>query len=295
MSQKPHQPTYSPVLLDGAWGTELQTLGLKPGDCPDAWNLTHPEHVASVATAYVNSGSEVILTNTFGANRIALERYGLSDRVTEINRAAVAISAQSANGKAQVYASIGPSGKLLTIGDVTRAELMLAFDEQAAALAEGGAAALVLETFTDVEELQIALGAAKKTGLNVIACMVFDSGKGGDRTAMGITLERATTMLTNDGADAIGANCGRGVENYVPLCRRLRELTDRPLWFKPNAGLPKLIDGQVTYDIAPQQFAAGIVELLNAGAHWVGGCCGSNPSFIRAIAQVLNQRSQGST
>lgn len=278
----------APVILDGAWGTELQALGLEPGACPDAWNLNHAEHVQSVARRYVQAGSQVILTNTFGANRIALLRYGLTAQAAEINRAGARLSRHAAAGQARVYASIGPSGKMLAVGDVSERELAEAFDEQAQALAEGGADGLVLETFTDLDELGIALRAAKKTGLPVVACMVFDSGASKDRTAMGVTPEKAAKALTEAGADVIGANCGRGVQGYVPICRRLRAATDRPLWLKPNAGLPKLVDGQIEYDITPAQFTAGIVELIEAGASMVGGCCGTNPSFIEAITKAIS-------
>jgi len=279
------------ILVDGAWGTELQALGLAPGACPDAWNVTQPERVHSVAQRYVEAGSQIILTNTFGANRIVLSRHGLAEQVAAINQAGVRLSCSAAAGKAQVFASVGPSGKLLALGDVSAAELEDAFSEQVQALAEGGANALVLETFTDLEELSIALKAAKTTGLPVVACMVFDSGAAKDRTAMGTTLEQAVKTLGEGGADAIGTNCGRGVEGYVPICRRLRALTVLPLWVKPNAGLPRLVEGQITYDVSPAQFAAGILELLDAGAQYVGGCCGSSPAFVRAIAQVLNARS----
>jgi 5-methyltetrahydrofolate--homocysteine methyltransferase len=279
-----------PMLLDGAWGTELQALGLEPGACPDVWNLTHPAQVESVACGYVSAGSQVILTNTFGANRVALERHGLAAQAIEINRAGAEISCRAAAGNAQVYASIGPSGKLLTLGEISRAQLADVFGEQARALASGGAAGLVLETFTDLDELRIALGSAQDTGLPVAACMVFDSGAAKDRTAMGATVEQAVKCLTDAGVDIIGANCGRGVEGYIPICRRMRALTDRTLWFKPNAGLPKMVQDRIMYEVSPVNFAAGILELIDAGANWVGGCCGSTPAFIRALAQALGRK-----
>ena len=279
--------TRAPVILDGAWGTELQALDLEPGACPDAWNLDHPERVESVARRYVQAGSQVILSNTFGANRIALSRYGLTAQTAEINRAGTRLSRAAAAGQARVYASIGPSGKQLATGDVSEAEVAQAFDEQAQALAEGGADGLVLETFTDLEELGIALGAAKRTGLPVVACMVFESGASNGIPTMGVTPEKAARVLTEAGADVIGANCGRGVQGYVPICRRLREATDRPLWIKPNAGLPKLVDGAITYEITPAQFAAGVLDLVTAGATMVGGCCGTSPSFVEAIVKSI--------
>jgi methionine synthase I (cobalamin-dependent) len=276
-----------PLLLDGAWGTELQAQGLAPGACPDEWNLTHPEQVASVARNYVQAGSRIILTNTFGANRVVLSRHGLAEKAADINRAGASISCDAATGKAKVFASIGPSGKLLVMGEVSEAELSDAFSEQVQAFAAGGVDGLVLETFTDLEELRIALAAAKKTGLPVVACMVFDSGVAKDKTAMGVALEQAALSLTEAGADAIGANCGRGVAGYIPITRRLRAVTDLPIWVKPNAGLPKLEDGRISYDVTPAQFAAGVMDLLEAGANLVGGCCGTSPKFIEAIAEVI--------
>jgi methionine synthase I (cobalamin-dependent) len=182
---------------------------------------------------------------------------------------------------------MGPSGKLLATGDISEADLNAAFEEQAQALAAGGAQGLLLETFTDLQELLVALGAAKKTGLPVIACMVFDSGKNKDRTAMGVTVQRAAQALAEAGADGIGANCGRGAAGYVPICQQLRECTDKPLWLKPNAGLPTVSEGQISYPTTPDEFARDIQTLVHAGAHWVGGCCGSSPDFIKAIARQL--------
>lgn len=277
----------SPMLLDGAWGTELQALGLAPGACPDVWNLTHSERVESVARSYVEAGSQIILSNTFGATRVALARHGQSDNTRAINRAGAEISLRAAAGRAKVFASVGPTGKLFAMGDISESELRDSFEEQLSALAEGGVEAVVLETFTDLEELAIALAAAKKHGLAAACCMVFDSGAKKDRSAMGVTPEQAVKRLTEGGADAIGANCGRGIEAYIPICERLRAATSLPLWFKANAGLPQLVDGRATYSITPDQFAAGALELIAKGANFVGGCCGTSPAFIRAIAQKL--------
>ena len=171
------------VITTGAWGTELQARGLGIGDFPDLWNLLHPERVAEVAEAYAEAGSQVILTNTFGANRLRLAGHQLADRVKEINRQGVQISSRAAGGRALVFASIGPSGRLLVTGETTELELATAFEEQASALAEGGADALVVETMADLTEAKIAVAAAHDTGLPVVACMVYDSGlrQGPDR------------------------------------------------------------------------------------------------------------------
>ncbi len=276
-----------PVVTDGAWGTELQARGLPAGELPDGWNLTHPERVAEVARAYVAAGSRVILTNTFGANRLRLAGHGLADRVAEINRRGVEISKQAAGPRARVFASIGPAGKMLLTGETTAVELTDAFTEQAQALAEGGADALIIETMSDLEEAKLALAAAKTTGLPVVVCMVFDAGRDKDRTLMGATPEQVARELTAAGADVIGANCGVGIERYVPVCRRLRAATDRPVWIKPNAGLPVLENGRVVYHTTPEEFAGHVPELVAAGAGFIGGCCGTTPEFIRAVCARL--------
>ena len=276
-----------PVLTDGSWGVHLQSLGLQPGESPDAWNLTHPDRVSKVAQAYVDAGSRIILTNTFGASRIMLARHGYAEQAYEINRAGAQLSRAAAAGKAHVFASIGPSGAMLMMGDVTEEQLAAAFDEQAKALAEGGAEAIVVETMSDLIEAKLAVNAARATGLPVVACMTFDSGKNKDRTMMGVTPEQAAEELSAAGADAIGANCGQGIEGYVPICSRLHAATSLPIWIKPNAGLPQVEDGRTVYRTTPQEFAAYADELLKAGASFIGGCCGSNPDFIRALAQRI--------
>lgn len=282
-----------PVVTDGAWGTELQKLGLEPGACPDAWNLLQPQRVEQVARAYVEAGSRVILTNTFGANRFILQRHGLADRVAEINRVGVAISRQAADGRALVFASVGPSGVMLMIGQATEAELRAAFEDQVRALAEAGAEGIVVETMSDPAEARLAVAAAAQTGLPVVGCMTFDSGAQKDRTMMGTTPEQAVEALIEAGADVVGSNCGQGIDGFVPLCRRFCQATDRPIWIKANAGVPHLEEGRVVYQQTPAQFAARVPELLQAGASFVGGCCGTSPQFICAVAEAVASYRRG--
>jgi 5-methyltetrahydrofolate--homocysteine methyltransferase len=277
----------APVVTDGAWGTQLQSRGLPLGACPDEWNLSHPDAVESVARAYVEAGSAIILTNTFGANHVRLREFSLHEKAANINRAGVKISKRAANGKALVFASIGPSGQLLAMGDVSESELEEAFCEQAEALAAGGADALVIETMSDLEEVALALRAARNTGLPVVACMTYDSGADGDRTMMGTTPEEATATLMKLGGDVIGANCGNGIEKFIPICQRLRAATALPLWIKANAGLPEMESGQAVYRMTPGDFAAHGPALVQAGATFVGGCCGTSPEHIRALRAAL--------
>lgn len=282
-----------PVLTDGAWGTQLQARGLALGEFPDQWNLSHPDEVAEVARAYVRAGSQVILTNTFGANTFRLRDHGLADQAAVINRRGVEISVAAADGRARVFASIGPSGKLLLNGDVSTEEVRAAFAQQARVLAEAGADGLVVETMSDLEEARLALDAARETALPVVVCMVFDSGKAKDRTMMGQTPEQVARALTEAGAEVIGANCGQGVAGFVPICRRLRAATDLPIWIKANAGLPRVLQGQPRYDVTPEQFAAFVPQLVAAGADFIGGCCGTTPEFIKAMAQRLSTMASG--
>lgn len=272
-----------PVLTDGAWGTELQGRGLALGEFPDAWNLAHPERVLEVAQAYVQAGSQVILSNTFGANRVRLAGHDASLSPTAVNQRGAEISVKAARGHARVFASMGPSGKMLLSGEVTEDQLLDAFAEQATALASAGVDGLVVETMADLEEARLAVRAAKATGLPVAACMVFDSGKDKDRTMMGVTPEQAAQGLEEAGADVIGANCGQGIAGFVKICERLKAATALPIWIKANAGLPTMVDGRAEYHTTPQEFAAQVPSLVQAGASFIGGCCGTTPAFIRAI------------
>jgi methionine synthase I (cobalamin-dependent) len=277
-----------PVLTDGAWGTQLQARGLAPGECPDLWNLTHPEKVAGVARAYVEAGSQVILTNTFGANRLRLAESGCADRVVEINEAGARISKEAAGKSARVFASIGPSGKMLMTGEVTEESLREAFAEQAHALASGGADGLVVETMQDLAEARIAIAAAKATGLPVVGSMVFDSGKDKDRTMMGTTPEQAAAGLLEAGADVIGANCGQGITGFIRICARFKSASGgHPIWIKANAGLPEIRDGKPFYAVTPAEFVSVVPSVLEAGADFIGGCCGTSPDFIREIKKLL--------
>lgn len=271
------------VVTDGGMGTQLQARGLPVGACPDQWNLAEPQKVEEVGRAYVEAGSQIILTNTFGSNRFILGRHGLADQAAEINRAGVAAARRAAQGRARVFGSIGPSGVMLLMGDVSATQLRDAFAQQAQALAEAGADGLVVESMADLDEARLAVEAACQTGLPVVASMVFGSHKAGFRTMMGNTPEQAAAALASAGAEVIGANCGQGIEAFIPLCRRLRDATPLPLWIKPNAGLPELVDGRTVYRQTPEQFADKVPALIDSGARFLGGCCGTTPEFIRAV------------
>ena len=274
-----------PVLLDGAWGTQLQELGLPPGESPDFWNLDHPDCVERVARSYIDAGSRVILTNTFGANRLMLEKHGAADRCAAINTAGVEISRRAVAGTdAMVFASVGPSGRMLMMKQTTPEELESVFAEQCETIRAAGADGIVLETFCDIAEIRCAVCAARRTGLPVVGSLVFDTGKNRDRTMMGQTPEQVAAALGESGVDVLGANCGQGIDGFVKIAERYRAASPLPIWIKGNAGLP-IMDGEtVRYPFDPEAFGEFLLPLIAAGADFVGGCCGSTPSHIAELA-----------
>ncbi len=278
-----------PVVTDGSWGTQMQKRGLKRGQCPDSWNLSHADQVRAVAEEYVAAGSQVILTNTFGASRLALANYQLAGKTAEINSAGVRISKEAAGDRAPVFASIGPSGKMLVTGETNPDELRMAFEEQADAQAQAGADGIIVETMIDIEEARIAGMAARQTGLPVIVSMVYDSGENKDRTMMGNSPEEVAAEISKIGIDGIGANCGQGIEAFLPICRRLRQATELPIWIKPNAGLPEIVDDEVVFRTTPGEFVDFVPDLIRAGANFIGGCCGTNRGFVSAIRQAVDE------
>lgn len=262
-------------------------MGLQPGECPDAWNTAHPDRVSRVAASYVDAGSRIILTNTFRSNPIALAGHGMEDRTADLNAAGVRASREAAGGRSLVFASIGPTGAMLAAGDRTPDDLRDAFERQADALASARPDGLVIETMGDLDEALLALAAAKRAGMPVVVSMVFDSGRAHDRTMTGVTPEDAGHALTDAGADVIGMNCGVGLANAVTLCARLRSSTTLPIWVKPNAGLPIMVNGAARYTTTPEEFAAAASDIVAAGASFIGGCCGTTPEHIRAVVRML--------
>jgi 5-methyltetrahydrofolate--homocysteine methyltransferase len=275
------------LLLDGAWGTEFFQRGLMAGSPPDEWNLTHPEVVQEITRDYLSAGARVILTNTFGANRYRLEPHGLSARATEINRKAVALAREVVGDTALLAGDIGPTARFLALGEASADEMGQAFSEQAKALAEGGVDLIVVESMTDAEEMAIAVAAAAETGLPVVASMTYNRTPHGYRTMMGNPPELCVQKAHKAGAAIIGANCGSGIEDYVPLAPILRGLTKLPLWVKANAGIPQIVGGKVAYPLTAEQYASFVPALLGAGVSLIGGCCGTSPSFIREMGKVI--------
>ncbi|NPV93531.1 MAG: dihydropteroate synthase [Firmicutes bacterium] len=277
------------LILDGAMGTMLQARGLRPGECPESWNLTHPDEVREVHRAYVEAGASVIQTNTFGGNRVKLSEYGLADQVREINQAAVRLAKEAAGDKALVYVSVGPTGLLgQPFGPADFDEFYEAFAEQVQAAVEAGADLIALETFSDLMEIRAALIAARGvTRLPVLAQMTFEPN---GRTLMGTDAATAAVVLDSLGADAVGANCSGGPAELLAVISRMAEVTPLPLVVQPNAGLPVLIDGVTVFRQTPGDMAAFAPRMVEAGAWLVGGCCGTTPDHIRAVADALRGR-----
>jgi 5-methyltetrahydrofolate--homocysteine methyltransferase len=248
--------------------------------------LGRKDDVLAVASAYVQAGADIILTNTFGGTRMKLAKAGLESKTEALNLLGAEISRQAAANRSLVFASIGPTGEFMKpLGTVSEEEMIRDFREQARALTLGGAEGIVIETMTDLGEAKAALRAVKEnTNLPAAVTLTFDKGKKGYATIMGIRPEQAAEELEKCGADIVGANCGAGIDNMIELMQTMRAATKLPLWCKPNAGLPELAGGKTVYRETPEKMASKLIALVEAGADIVGGCCGTTPAHIRLLA-----------
>lgn len=280
------------LLSDGAWGTFLQLKGMIPGECPELWNITHRSDVLDIARAYLQAGSDIIETNSFGGSRLKLSQYGLGDRVSELNQAAASISREAAGKNKHVAGSVGPTGKMLLMGDVIEDELYDGFREQAIALEKGGADIIIIETMSDLDEARLAVKAAREnTGCTVVITMTFSKDMNGKFfTMMGISPAEMTISMKKAGAHIIGSNCGNGTEDMLGVVREIRASDkDIPVMIQANAGAPEFIDGVTIYRESPEIMASFIPKLIEAGANIIGGCCGTTPEHIRQIGKALGR------
>ncbi len=282
------------LVSDGAWGTFLQKKGLRPGECPEEWNLTHPDDVLDIAKSYIDAGADMVETNSFGGNYFKLKNYGLEDRVFELNKAAAEISRKAAGADRFVLGSVGPTGKLLMMDEVTEDELYHAFKEQSVALEAGGVDAIVIETMTDLEEARIAVKACREnTSCEVICTMTFDKILSGEfRTMMGISPTEMISTLVEAGASVIGANCGNGIADMIGIVKEIRQTNaEVPILIHANAGMPHLCDGETTFPETPADMASRVSEIVEAGANIIGGCCGTTPDHICEVHRVVKSLS----
>jgi len=282
------------LVSDGAWGTYLFKKGLTAGSCPEEWNLTNRNFVIEIADSYAKAGADIISTNSFGANIFKLTQYGLADKLYEICKTSVELSKKVAYNKI-IMASLGPTGKFLILGDVTLKDLYNSFMQQAIAFEEGGADAVCIETFYDLDEAEQAVNAVKEnTQLEVICTFTFiKASENNYKTLMGISPEQMTESLLKKGVDIVGANCGSGFSDMVEIVKKIRSVSkDVPIMVQANAGIPILINGNFVYSETPEKIKEIIPRIIDAGANIVGGCCGTTPDHIRVISEIINRHNQ---
>ncbi len=284
------------LLLDGGMGTELIARGIEIGTCNDYLNIESPDIIMEVQRAYSQAGSDILITNTFGANTYALARHGLAEETVKINQAGVQIARKVAGEQKYVLGDIGPSGDFLEpLGTLKPDELKKAFIEQAEALLAGGVDGFIIETMTALDEMAVAIEALKSVcgDLSMLASMSFDKAGDAFRTMMGVDVEAAVSMIVTMDVDAIGFNCGTAsLDEYVELAEKLVSTVkhfkkDIAVSAELNAGRPVLIDGRATYKVTPEDFAVAAGKIHSAGVSIIGGCCGTTPEHIKAIARRL--------
>lgn len=295
------KPTLQEALLkralvcDGAMGTQLMAAGLESGACGELWNLTHPERVLAIQKRYVEAGTDCLITNTFGGNRVVLNRHGVAERMRELNQAAVRIAREAfGDREGYVLGDIGPLGAILEpYGDLSQADAQVALEEQARALVDAGVDAILLETQTSLDELGLGIAAAKTAGAKcIIGSLAYDLSM--DRsfyvTMMGVSPEKAARFIQKNGGDIAALNCGTGMDmlGAARVARLYRKSCKLPVMVQPNAGLPVLENGQAVYKQSPAEMASGVGEVLASGANIVGSCCGSTPEHTRAIREVVH-------
>ena len=277
------------LISDGATGTYLQEQGLEAGGCPELFNVDRPEVVKQMARAYFDAGSDIVSTNSFGGSRYMLSKYGCGDRVEELNRRGAELARSVAPPGHFAMGSIGPTGEFLKpSGTATDQDMIDVFGEQARGLAAGGVDGFCIETMSDLGETILAIRACKETTkLPVLATLVFAKGPRGFFTMMGVTPAQGAVQLADAGADIVGSNCGLAIEQMIEIIAAMRAATDKPIVAHVNAGIPKIERGCIVYPDTPEHMAPQYTQLVDAGAAIVGGCCGTDPDYIRAIARVL--------
>jgi methionine synthase I (cobalamin-dependent) len=280
------------VVCDGGMGTQLMARGMRTGECSEQWNLARPAAVLAIHQAYRDAGCDLLTTNTFGASAPALQRHGHENDVLPLNQKGAQLAAQAADGRCLVLGDVGPFGGFLEpVGDMHPDTLLAVFADQARGLLAGGAGAFIIETMSDPAEMVVAVKAVRNVStLPIIATYAFSHADGGFRTMMGSSIEDCMQAAIDAGADVVGANCGTSLSlpDYVRLGEALLQAAGRtPVIVQPNAGSPQMIDGKLTYLATPPQMAQLAKELVQVGVKVVGGCCGTTPEHLRAIAAAV--------
>ena len=282
------------LLSDGGMGSFLMKKGLKQGECPENLNLTQPEILKEIAQLYLDAGSDIMQSNTFGASPMKLSEYGLEDKTEEINSAGVSLAKGVVGNKAYIYGSCGPTGKILQpFGDADPEVMQRGFERQLRAMVSADVDVIFIETMTDLNEAKLALNAAKLAApeIPVVACMTFEDTPKGFITIMGNRLEEVAAELEAAGADLIGSNCGNGLEKMIQIAYELKKASDLPLAIQSNAGLPVHKEGELIYPETPEFFAQKVSDLIDAGVSVIGGCCGTTPDTIRAMRKAIDSLS----
>ncbi|MGC9053811.1 MAG: homocysteine S-methyltransferase family protein [Candidatus Hydrogenedens sp.] len=278
---------------DGGWGTLLIKAGMQAGECPELWNVKHPDIIGDIAIAYKEAGADLVSTNSFGGNRIKLKSFGLEDEAKEINRKSAYLTRKAIGEEHHVLASIGPSGKFIMMGDVSEDELYEAFREQAIALEEGGADSCTIETMSDLDEARCAVYAVKEnTKLEIVVSFTFMRSSNGERfnTIMGTTPEMFIQEMKQIGVSILGVNCTLSVEDMNILLQKMYAFEKEiPFLVYPNAGQPQLTDEGIHYPETPEILAKYVFNFYKNGARIIGGCCGTTPEHIRAIRNEVER------
>jgi 5-methyltetrahydrofolate--homocysteine methyltransferase len=277
------------LVLDGATGTNLQKRGLPIGTSPETWLFDNPAGISQLYSDFVQAGSDIILTSTFGGNRTRLGHANLAEQLPEVNQTAVQLAKKVTAGKNVLVAgSLGPTGEMMQpFGTMSEEQAFEIYAEQAKILLEAGVDLLVIETQFDINEAQQAVKAVRSLS-NEIALVCSFSYDRGVRTMMGVKPAQMAEIFNEMAVDALGVNCGKSLEDNLNVLTTLKENTDKPIWFKPNAGLPTSNpDGSTTYDVTPEMMAEKVPTWIAAGARLIGGCCGTSPDHLAAIAKMI--------
>lgn len=277
---------YFPILLDGATGTELQKRGYGGGVSAEQWVLEHPDAIRDLHRQYFDAGSDIVLAPTFGANRVKLEEYGILNQVPEYNHRLAGLALDNAKGLGYVAADLTQTGKFLyPVGNVTFGEFVDIYTEQVRALEEAGVDLYIIETMTTIPETRAAVLAVKENSDKPVFVSMTCSENG--RTVMGNDVAAALVIFQSMGVDAFGLNCSTGPDKMLEQIRRIRKYAEVPLIAKPNAGMPKSVDGQTVYDCTPEEMASYVEAFAAAGVGVFGSCCGSTPEHVRAIHEKM--------